>query len=157
MPTLAMRVIAVKFNFVAGDFRAHLFQDNAPRKVVSPLFLGYAKGLNRVVGKKRGKDEITRGVLMFDFLFPNHPFGGHTLRLVAQAQQGGGDIFDIARARRLPPVTRAPPGNISFMRATTTVCPTCCSRLRKSPSAENAFANHRSSSAKRPSSMTPRS
>ena len=75
MPTLAMRVIAVKFNFVAGDFRAHLFQDNAPRKVVSPLFLGYAKGLNRVVGKKRGKDEITRGVLMFDFLFPNHPFG----------------------------------------------------------------------------------
>ncbi|HET9915744.1 MAG TPA: alpha/beta hydrolase, partial [Candidatus Binatia bacterium] len=35
---------------------------------------------------------------MFDFLFPNHPFGGHTLRLVAQAQQGGGDIFDIARA-----------------------------------------------------------
>jgi dienelactone hydrolase len=35
---------------------------------------------------------------MFDFLFPSHPFGGHTLRLVAQAQQGGGDIFDIARA-----------------------------------------------------------
>jgi dienelactone hydrolase len=35
---------------------------------------------------------------MFDFLFPTHPFGGHTLRLVAQAQQGGGDIFDIARA-----------------------------------------------------------
>src|SRR5215467_10821787 len=35
---------------------------------------------------------------MFDFLFPNHPFGGHTLRLVAQAQQGGGDVFDIARA-----------------------------------------------------------
>ncbi len=37
---------------------------------------------------------------MFDFLFPNHPFGGHTLRLVAQAQQGGGDIFDIARAMK---------------------------------------------------------
>jgi len=37
---------------------------------------------------------------MFDFLFPNHPFGGHTLRLVAQAQQGGGDVFDIARAVR---------------------------------------------------------
>ncbi|MGE5218209.1 MAG: alpha/beta hydrolase family protein [Chloroflexota bacterium] len=37
---------------------------------------------------------------MFDFLFPNHPFGGHTLRLVAQAQQGGGDVFDIARAMR---------------------------------------------------------
>jgi dipeptidyl aminopeptidase/acylaminoacyl peptidase len=37
---------------------------------------------------------------MFDFLFPNHPFGGHTLRLIAQAQQAGGDIFDIARAMR---------------------------------------------------------
>lgn len=37
---------------------------------------------------------------MFDFLFPNHPFGGHTLRLVAQAQQGGGDIFDIARTMK---------------------------------------------------------
>src|SRR5690348_1247456 len=37
---------------------------------------------------------------MFDFLFPSHPFGGHTLRLVAQAQQGGGDIFDIARAMK---------------------------------------------------------
>ena len=37
---------------------------------------------------------------MFDFLFPNHPFGGHTLRLVAQAQQGGGDIFDISRAMK---------------------------------------------------------
>ena len=34
---------------------------------------------------------------MFDFFTPNHPFGGQTLRLVAQAQQGGGDIFDIAR------------------------------------------------------------
>ena len=37
---------------------------------------------------------------MFDFLFPHHPFGGHTLRLVAQAQQGGGDVFDIARAMK---------------------------------------------------------
>ena len=37
---------------------------------------------------------------MFDFLFPNHPFGGHTLRLVAQTQQGGGDVFDIARAMK---------------------------------------------------------
>jgi dienelactone hydrolase len=37
---------------------------------------------------------------MFDFLFPAHPFGGHTLRLVAQAQQGGADVFDIARAMR---------------------------------------------------------
>src|ERR1700740_1826761 len=34
---------------------------------------------------------------MFDFLTPTHPFGGQTLRLVAQAQQGGGDVFDIAR------------------------------------------------------------
>jgi dipeptidyl aminopeptidase/acylaminoacyl peptidase len=37
---------------------------------------------------------------MFDFLFPNHPFGMHTLRLVAQAQQGGADVFDIARAMK---------------------------------------------------------
>ena len=37
---------------------------------------------------------------MFDFLFPTHPFGGHTLRLVAQAQQGGADVFDIARAMK---------------------------------------------------------
>jgi dipeptidyl aminopeptidase/acylaminoacyl peptidase len=34
---------------------------------------------------------------MFDFFTPNHPFGGQTLRLVAQAQEGGGDVFDIAR------------------------------------------------------------
>lgn len=34
---------------------------------------------------------------MFDFFFPTHPFGGQVLRLVAQSQQGGGDIFDIAR------------------------------------------------------------
>ncbi len=34
------------------------------------------------------------------FSFPTHPFGGHTLRLVAQAQQGGGDVFDIARAMK---------------------------------------------------------
>src|SRR4030095_12237107 len=37
---------------------------------------------------------------MFVCLFPNHPFGGHTLRLVSQAQQGGGDVFDIARAMK---------------------------------------------------------
>src|SRR5262245_63787432 len=34
---------------------------------------------------------------MFDFFTPNHPFGGQTLRLVAQSQKGGGDVFDIAR------------------------------------------------------------
>ena len=34
---------------------------------------------------------------MFDFFTPTHPFGGQTLRLVAQAQQSGGDVFDIAR------------------------------------------------------------
>lgn len=34
---------------------------------------------------------------MIDFLFPTEPFGSQTLRLVAQAQQGGGDLFDIAR------------------------------------------------------------
>jgi dipeptidyl aminopeptidase/acylaminoacyl peptidase len=37
---------------------------------------------------------------MIDFLFPTEPFGSQTLRLVAQAQQGGGDLFDIARACR---------------------------------------------------------
>lgn len=37
---------------------------------------------------------------MFDFLFPTHPFGSQTLRLAAEAQQGGGDLFDIARACR---------------------------------------------------------
>ena len=42
---------------------------------------------------------------MFDFLFPNHPFGGHTLRLVAQAQQGGGDVFDIGMG--LYPIDRS--------------------------------------------------
>jgi dienelactone hydrolase len=34
---------------------------------------------------------------MFDFFFPTHPFGAQVLRLVAQSQQGGGDVFDIAR------------------------------------------------------------
>jgi dipeptidyl aminopeptidase/acylaminoacyl peptidase len=37
---------------------------------------------------------------MFDFFTPIHPFGGQTLRLVAQAQEGGGDVFDIARTCR---------------------------------------------------------
>ena len=37
---------------------------------------------------------------MFDFLFPTHAFGSQTLRLVAEAQQGGGDVFDIARTCR---------------------------------------------------------
>jgi dienelactone hydrolase len=37
------------------------------------------------------------GGFMFDFFKPTHPFGGQTLRLVAQAQEGGGDVFDIAR------------------------------------------------------------
>ena len=34
---------------------------------------------------------------MLDFLRPTHPFGFHVLRLAAEAQQGGGDLFDIAR------------------------------------------------------------
>ncbi len=34
---------------------------------------------------------------MFDFFRPTHPFGGQTLRLVAEASQGGGDVFEIAR------------------------------------------------------------
>lgn len=37
---------------------------------------------------------------MFDFFQPTHPFGGQTLRLVAEAQAGGGDVFDIARLCR---------------------------------------------------------
>jgi len=41
---------------------------------------------------------------MIDFFQPTHPFGAQTLRLVAEAQQGGGDVFDIARlCRRLEP------------------------------------------------------
>ncbi len=92
---------------------------------------------------------------MFDFLFPNHPFGGHTLRLVAQAQQGGGDVFDIARAMKnveagdkdawerawleLAQKTEARAkealaagqtehraSNIFFTPATTIGCPMCC-------------------------------
>ena len=34
---------------------------------------------------------------MFDFFSPAHSFGRHVQRLVAQAQEGGGDVFDIAR------------------------------------------------------------
>ena len=44
---------------------------------------------------------------MLDFLRPNHPWGFHVLRLVAEAQQGGGDVFDIARlCERLEPDDR---------------------------------------------------
>ena len=34
---------------------------------------------------------------MIDFLNPAGPFGGQTQRLAAEALQGGGDLFDIAR------------------------------------------------------------
>jgi dienelactone hydrolase len=45
---------------------------------------------------------------MLNFLKPNHPWGFHVLRLVAEAQQGGGDLFDIARlCERLEPDDRA--------------------------------------------------
>lgn len=37
---------------------------------------------------------------MFDFFNPTEPFGAQTLRLVAEAQEGGGDVFDIARLSR---------------------------------------------------------
>ncbi|OGP29503.1 MAG: hypothetical protein A2038_04280 [Deltaproteobacteria bacterium GWA2_57_13] len=37
---------------------------------------------------------------MLDFFKPTHPFESQTLRLVAEAQQGGGDVFDIARVCR---------------------------------------------------------
>jgi len=35
---------------------------------------------------------------MFDFLMPTDSFGRHVQRLAAQAQEGGGDLFDMARA-----------------------------------------------------------
>ena len=34
---------------------------------------------------------------MFTFLTPHHPFASQTLRLAAEASQGGGDVFEIAR------------------------------------------------------------
>ena len=37
---------------------------------------------------------------MFDFFFPKEPFGSQTLRLVAEAGEGGGDAFEIARVCR---------------------------------------------------------
>ena len=37
---------------------------------------------------------------MIDFFSPTGPFESQTLRLVAEAQQGGGDVFDIARLCR---------------------------------------------------------
>ncbi|OGQ80864.1 MAG: hypothetical protein A3F90_08240 [Deltaproteobacteria bacterium RIFCSPLOWO2_12_FULL_60_19] len=44
---------------------------------------------------------------MLHFLRPTHPWGFHVLRLVAEAQQGGGDVFDIARlCERLQPDDR---------------------------------------------------
>ena len=45
---------------------------------------------------------------MIDFFQPTHPFGSQTLRLVAEAQQGGGDVFEIARlCRDLEPGNKA--------------------------------------------------
>ena len=37
---------------------------------------------------------------MIDFFEPSDPFGGQTQRLIAEAQQGGGDVFEIARTCR---------------------------------------------------------
>ncbi|MEO4045145.1 CocE/NonD family hydrolase [Hoeflea sp. CAU 1731] len=37
---------------------------------------------------------------MFDFFAPTHRYGSQVLRLVAESQQGGGDVFDIARLCR---------------------------------------------------------
>ena len=37
---------------------------------------------------------------MIDFFEPTDPFGGQTQRLVAEALEGGGDVFEIARACR---------------------------------------------------------
>src|SRR6266508_577771 len=99
---------------------------------------------------------------MFDFLFPNHPFGGHTLRLVAQAQRGGADVFDIARAmkaveagdngtweqaslsqpklklkKRWLAVMLERQDNIFSTPIVTTACRTCYSRLPMSRSARS--------------------
>jgi dienelactone hydrolase len=44
---------------------------------------------------------------MLNFLSPTHPWGFHVLRLVAEAQQGGGDLFEIGRlCERLEPDDR---------------------------------------------------
>ena len=37
---------------------------------------------------------------MFDFFFPTEGMGSQTLRLVAEAGEGGGDVFEIARVCR---------------------------------------------------------
>ena len=44
--------------------------------------------------KQRNK---IRDLGMFTFLTPHHPFASQTLRLAAEASQGGGDVFEIAR------------------------------------------------------------
>ena len=58
---------------------------------------------------------------MFDFFEPTSPFASQTLRLVAEAQQGGGDLFDIARCVKriecniwVPYVTFYPLGHLRF-------------------------------------------
>src|SRR4030095_9063105 len=71
----------------------------ASKRLFPPIFWTTHRIEITSVPTKR-KPYETDGALMFDFLFPNHPFGGHTLRLVAQAQQGGADVFDIARAMK---------------------------------------------------------
>ena len=38
---------------------------------------------------------------MIDFFQPTDPFAGQTQRLVAEAQHGGGDVFEIARTCRV--------------------------------------------------------
>ena len=41
---------------------------------------------------------------MLDFINPSHPYEFAVLRLVAEAQEGGGDVFDIGRlCRNLEP------------------------------------------------------
>ena len=92
---------------------------------------------------------------MLDFINPSHPSEFAVLRLVAEAQEGGGDVFDIGRlCRILSPaitlpgkrlgwgsrpqakprpsvslnwVTGAPPGNGFFMPINITECPMCFS------------------------------
>ncbi len=156
--------------------------------MLSTFCLDYVEILvtNKSAVTRSGFGTEFSGGFMFDFLFPNHPFGGHTLRLVAQAQQGGGDVFDIARAmkkrrsrrqRRLGAClvgTRAKDrdksresvgrratwerrSNIFFTRATTTGCRTCSLRSPRNRSGANVFSKPGTISAPRSSFMNPKS
>ena len=83
------------YQAIATTVKRYLLSAIGPRRLDSRPKKCFATASRINLLRERGSE-----VFMFDFLFPNHPFGGHTLRLVAQAQQGGGDVFDIARAMK---------------------------------------------------------